>query len=129
MGTQTSRHRGRRILVVDDNPEIVQILEINLIHANFDVISARSGTEALAIAYKERPDLILLDITLPDLDGLDVCRKLKESPQTSHIPMIAISAMTESEDRIASIVAGVEHYITKPFAPADVVSLAQACLS
>jgi response regulator RpfG family c-di-GMP phosphodiesterase len=126
MGTQASRQWGRRVLVVDDDPEVIQILGVNLAHANFDVISARNGAEALAMAAKERPDLILLDIVLPDLDGLDVCRQLKGSLQTRHIPVIAISAKTESEDRIASIAAGIEHYITKPFAPAEVVALVQA---
>jgi diguanylate cyclase (GGDEF)-like protein len=126
MGTQASRQWGRKVLVVDDDPEVIQILGVNLAHANFDVISARNGAEALAMATKERPDLILLDIVLPDLDGLDVCRQLKESPQTRHIPVIVISAKTESEDRIASIAAGVEHYITKPFAPAEVVAMVQA---
>jgi diguanylate cyclase (GGDEF)-like protein len=125
MGTQASRQWGRKVLVVDDDPEVIQILGINLAHANFDVISARNGAEALAMAAKERPDLILLDIVLPDLDGLDVCRQLKETPPTRNIPIIAISAKTESEDRLAAIAAGIEHYITKPFAPAEVVALVQ----
>jgi diguanylate cyclase (GGDEF)-like protein len=127
MGTQASRQWGRKVLVVDDDPEVIQILGVNLAHANFDVISARNGAEALAMAVKEGPDLILLDIVLPDLDGLDVCRQLKESPQTSQIPIIAISARAESEDRMAGIAAGVEQYIPKPFNPAEVVSLVQAC--
>jgi diguanylate cyclase (GGDEF)-like protein len=126
MGTQASRQWGRKVLVVDDDPEVIQILGVNLAHANFDVISARNGAEALAMAAKESPNLILLDIVLPDLDGLDVCRRLKESLQTRHIPVIAISAKTESEDRLAAIDAGIEHYITKPFAPAEVVALVQA---
>lgn len=127
MGIQTSRQRGRRVLVVDDDPEVIQILSVNLAHANFDVISAQNGVEALAKASEERPDLILLDIILPDLNGLSVCRQLKESPQTSHIPVIAISARVESEDRIAGIAAGVDYYVNKPFTPAEVVALVEAC--
>ena len=126
MGTQASRQWGRKVLVVDDDPEVIQILGVNLAHANFNVISARNGAEALAMAAGERPNLVLLDIVLPDMDGLEVCRQLKESLPTRHIPVIAISAKTESEDRLAAIAAGIEHYITKPFAPAEVVALVQA---
>ncbi len=127
MEDPASRQRGRKVLVVDDDPEVIQILKVNLAHANFDTISAQNGTEALTKAYEERPDLILLDVLLPDLDGLDVCRQLNESPQASHIPVIIISAKVDSEDRIAAIAAGAEGYITKPFAPAEVVALVDAC--
>ncbi len=126
MGDQASSQIGKRVLVVDDDPEVIQILEVNLEHANFEVISARNGAQALAKAFKERPDLILLDIILPDLDGLEVCRQLKERLQTSHIPIIIISAKVENEDKIAGIIAGAEDYITKPFVPSEVVALVEA---
>ena len=128
MGGETLRQKRRRVLVVDDDPEVIQILEVNLAHANFEVISAQTGAEALGKAFRERPDLMLLDVILPDLDGLDVCRRLKESQQMSRIPVIIISARVESEDRIAGIAAGAEHYVTKPFAPAEVVALVEDCL-
>ena len=128
MRIQPSRYQGRKVLVVDDDPEIIQILEINLTHAKFEVVSASNGTEVLAKAFKERPDLIILDVVLPDLDGLDICRQLKESSQTSHIPVIIVSAKIDCNDKIAAIVAGAEGYITKPFAPAEVVALAEASL-
>lgn len=128
MESQTSRQGGRRVLMVDDDPEVIEILETNLKHANFEVISARKGVQALIKASRERPDLILLDVMLPDLDGLDVCRRLKERQQTSHIPVIIISAKVENEDRIASIAAGAEDYITKPFDPSEIVTLVEASL-
>ena len=124
MGDHTSRQS--RILLVDDDPEVIQILEANLAHANFEVISARNGAQALAKASRERPDLILLDVILPDLDGLDVCRRLKERRQTSHIPVIIISARVGSDDRIAGIAAGAEDYLTKPFDIGEVVSTVKA---
>ncbi len=119
---------GRTILVVDDDPGVIQILEANLRHANFEVLSAVNGIQALAKASSERPDLILLDVVLPDLDGLDVCWRLKQSRQTSQIPVIMISAKVESKDIIAGIAVGAEDYITKPFAPAEVVALVEAHL-
>ena len=128
MGNQASGRLGRKVLVVGD-PEITQILAVNLVHANFEVISAESGAETLNKATRERPELILLDVVLPDLEGLEVCRQLKESVSTKSIPVIIIGAKAESEDRIASIAAGAEACIAKPFVPAQVVALAEACLS
>ena len=121
----SSSQRRPRILVVDDDPGVIQILEANLNHANFEVISAANGTQALAKASEERPDLILLDVMLPDLDGLEVCRRLKQGPDTGHIPIIIVSAKVKSKDRIAGIAAGAEDYITKPFVPLDAVALVE----
>ncbi|MFC1893741.1 response regulator transcription factor [Chloroflexota bacterium] len=127
MGSETARPKRRRVLVVDDDPGVLQILEVNLVHANFEVLLARTGTEALGKAASEKPDLILLDVMLPDLDGFNVCRRLKQSQQMSHIPVIIISARVESKDRMAGLAAGAEHYVTKPFAPTEVVALVKAC--
>jgi DNA-binding response OmpR family regulator len=124
--SDNSSQRRPRILVIDDDPGIIQILEANLNHANFQVISAANGTQALAKASEERPDLILLDVALPDVDGLEVCRRLKQSPETGHIPIIIVSAKVKSKDRIAGKAAGAEDYITKPFAPLDAVALVAA---
>lgn len=128
MGSGALSQTERTVLVVDDDPGVIQILEANLRHANFAVISAANGAQALAKASRERPNLILLDVILPDLDGIDVCRRLKQSRQTSQIPVIMISAKVESADIIAGIAAGAEDYITKPFTPSEVVALVEAHL-
>lgn len=128
MGSGALSQATRTILVVDDDPGVIQILEVNLRHSNFEVISAMNGAQALDKASREKPDLILLDVILPDLDGLDVCRYLKQSRQTSKIPVIMISAKVESQDIRAGIAAGAEEYITKPFAPSEVVALVQTHL-
>ncbi len=128
MGTQASRRRGGKVLVVDDDPGVIQILGVNLAHAGFNVISAQDGTEALTRASQEKPDLVLLDIILPDMDGIAVCRQLKEAPPTAHIPVIIISARGDSEHRAAAAAAGAEQYITKPFNPAEIIALVKARL-
>jgi len=116
--------RRKRIMVVDADPEIVQILEVNLTHANLEVISACNGTEALTKAAREQPDVIVLDAVLPDFDSIEICRRLKDLWQTAHIPVIVIGDDTESESHIVN---GAEYYITKPFVPSEVVSLVEAC--
>jgi response regulator RpfG family c-di-GMP phosphodiesterase len=113
-------------MVVDDDPEVVQILTVNLSHANMEVVSACNGSEALAKAASERPDMIVLDVTLPDLEGFEICRRLKESPQTSHVPVIIIGTDHEGEMDAATLLGRADHYIAKPFDPAEVVSLVRS---
>jgi response regulator RpfG family c-di-GMP phosphodiesterase/signal transduction histidine kinase len=125
---ETANRSGRTILLVDDDPGMIEILEVNLARASFRVLSAQNGAEALSLASVERPDLILLDVSLPDLDGLDVCRRLKESPPTRHIPVILISTDVDSGAVTAGMAAGAEDCISKPFGPSEVVTLAQACV-
>ena len=110
-------------MVVDAEPQVVQILEANLAHASFGVITARNGIEALSKASKQKLDIILLDAFLPDLECSEICRRLKESEQTSSIPIIVIGSENETEDRTTSVINGADYYITKPFDPNEVVSL------
>jgi diguanylate cyclase (GGDEF)-like protein len=118
---------ARTILAVDNDPEMANILEVNLTHANFEVISARNGAEALIKASTERPDIILIDDELPDLDAAEICQRLKESKQTSNIPVIVVGAETPKKGA-ARAIGGATSYITKPFDPANVVTLIRACL-
>ena len=102
------------ILVVDDQPINVRLLEKKLQRCGIHVISAFSGPEALALAEEKRPDIVLLDIMMPGMDGLEVCRRLKENPQLSSVPIIFITAKTSKEGKIEGLGVGAADYITKP---------------
>lgn len=104
------------ILVVDDEEHILNLLRINLDDQNYDIVEASNGKEAIAMAHKYHPRLILLDLMMPELDGLAVCRALKEDPSTSNISIIILTAMGETA-RKQSVECGADHFITKPFSP------------
>jgi two-component system phosphate regulon response regulator PhoB len=110
-----------KILVVDDEPEAVELLEFNLKQAGFDVISAENGAEALKKARSALPSLIVLDLMLPEIDGLEVCKMLRRDPATAGIPIIMLTAKAAEMDRIVGLEIGAEDYITKPFSPRELV--------
>ena len=103
-----------RILVVDDQPLNVKLLEAKLMSEYYDVITARGGAEAIRIAVDERPDLILLDVMMPDMDGYEVCRHLREQPETMHIPIVMVTALSDTADRVVGLEAGADDFLTKP---------------
>jgi len=103
-----------RVLIADDNPANVRILSMRLAADGYDVVTARDGEEALAVARESQPDLILLDVMMPKLDGITVCRRLKEAQETSFTPIILVTAMTEPKDIVAGLEAGADEYLTKP---------------
>jgi DNA-binding response OmpR family regulator len=110
-----------KILVVDDEPEAVELLEFNLKQAGFEVISAEDGAEALKKARSALPSLIVLDLMLPEVDGLEVCKMLRRDPATAGIPIIMLTAKAAEMDRIVGLELGAEDYITKPFSPRELV--------
>jgi sigma-B regulation protein RsbU (phosphoserine phosphatase) len=110
------------ILLVDDNPTNLQVLFQTLEGVGCKLLIAKNGQGALAIAAKALPDLILLDIMMPDIDGYEVCRKLKSNPATADIPVIFLSALVETEDKVKGLQLGAVDYITKPFQPAEVIA-------
>ena len=120
--------KSGKVLTVNCDPEVMRILEVNLTHANLEVISAGSGAAALRKVYTEKPDIILLDPTLPDMDGMEICQQLKKSQHSSHIPVILIGGKSRSKHKTAAVVDGAIHNITKPFDPKEVVALVQAYL-
>ena len=103
-----------RILVADDTPANVRMLETRLKHQGYEVVVARDGEEALAVAYETHPDLILLDIMMPKLDGIAVCRSLKGDPNFAFTPIIMVTAMADTRDVVAGFEAGGDDYLTKP---------------
>ncbi len=118
----------KRILVVDDEEDIVELISYNLMKEGCQVMSADSGEAALIKAREKQPDLILLDLMLPGLDGLDVYRELKKKPGTNQIPVIIVTAKTEDIDIITGLELGSDDYITKPFSPRVLVARVKAVL-
>ena len=117
-----------KILIVEDERDIVELLRYNLQEAGFETDYVRNGADALHRAVEQSPDLILLDLMLPEVDGLIVCRLLKNDPRTKNIPIVMVTAKTEERDRIAGLELGVDDYITKPFSPKEVVLRVSAVL-
>ena len=109
------------ILVVDDEPDVVDLLRYHLHRAGFNVLTALTGPTGLAKATESRPDAIVLDIMLPQMTGIEVCRALRKNNQTSDIPILILSAKAEASERIAGLELGVDDYITKPFSPRELV--------
>ena len=103
-----------RVLVVDDVPANVKLLEARLSAEYFDVVTAMSGAEALAICERAECDLVLLDVMMPDMDGFEVCRRLKTNTATHHIPVLMVTALDQSSDRVRGLEAGADDFLTKP---------------
>jgi phosphate regulon transcriptional regulator PhoB len=116
------------ILVVEDERDLQRVLTYNFKQAGFDVVSATDGETALRAVREERFDLVLLDLMLPDMPGTEVCRRLKQSPQTSAIPVVMVTAKGEEVDRIVGFELGADDYVVKPFSPAELVARVDAVL-
>ena len=114
-----------RILVVDDEPPIVDVLVYNLERANYEVLVARDGTAALALARQEQPDLIILDLMLPELDGLEVCRALRRE---CDVPIIMLTARDAEVDRVVGLELGADDYVVKPFSVRELVARVRSVL-
>ncbi|MFH2048459.1 MAG: response regulator transcription factor [bacterium] len=119
---------NKKILIIEDETDIVEFVTFNLIRDGFDVISANTGEDGLKKAQAEIPDLILLDIMLPGLNGLDVCRALKNKEQTQHIPIVMLTARNEDVDIITGLEIGAIDYVTKPFSPKVLIARIRAIL-
>lgn len=113
---------SERILVVDDEEDLLELVRYNLTKEGFKVTGVGSGEEALDQARALVPDLIVLDLLLPKVDGLDVCKQLKADPKTQHVPVIMLTAKTEDADIVTGLELGADDYITKPFSPRVLVA-------
>lgn len=117
-----------KILIVEDERDIVELLRYNLQEAGFKTDYVRNGADALQRAIATPPDLILLDLMLPEVDGLVVCRLLKSDPRTKNVPIVMLTAKIEEEDRVKGLELGADDYIPKPFSPREVVLRVAAVL-
>ena len=114
------------ILVVDDEPSIVDLVRFTLEDADVRVVEASEGAEALVLARRIKPDLILLDVQMPRLDGLEVCRQLRREPAFARAPIIILTAAGQEADRVRGLGAGADEYLTKPFSPLALLALVEA---
>jgi two-component system phosphate regulon response regulator PhoB len=117
-----------RILLIEDEPDIAEVLEYNLEKEGFQVETAKRGDAGLEMVHRDHPDLILLDLMLPGIDGLEVTRILKRDPVTAHLPIVMLTARGEEVDRIVGLELGADDYISKPFSPREVVLRVKAVL-
>ncbi len=116
------------ILIVDDNPANVDILQTRLASHNYDILTAADGEAGLALAREKQPDLILLDIMMPKVDGIEVCRILRADPSLPFMPIIMVTAKTDSKDIVAGLEAGADEYLTKPVDQAALVARVKSML-
>ena len=118
----------KRILVIEDDPDIVELLRYNLERESFEVTSALTGAEGLAQLRRQRPDLLILDLMLPEISGFELCRQLRADAGFRDLPVIMLTARSEEADVIAGIELGADDYITKPFSPRELVARVGAVL-
>ncbi len=120
--------KRQRIVVIEDEPDILEVIQYNLSREGFDVEGARDGESGLRQVRKGDPDLVLLDLMLPGVDGVELCRKLKEDELTRSIPIIMVTAKGEESDIVLGLGLGADDYITKPFSPKELVARVKAVL-
>jgi two-component system phosphate regulon response regulator PhoB len=110
-----------RVLIVDDDPDIVRLVSYNLSHAGYEIQTAATGRMALELVQKQPPDLIVLDLMLPDVDGMEVCRSLRQQLPSRRIPIVMLTARGEEIDRVVGFELGADDYVSKPFSPLELV--------
>jgi len=116
------------ILIIEDETDILELVEYHLKQSGFQVLTATDGSAGLELAIKKRPDLIILDLMLPVMEGKDVCRALKANPVTKAIPVLMLTAKAEELDRVIGLELGADDYVTKPFSPRELVLRIKAIL-
>jgi phosphate regulon transcriptional regulator PhoB len=117
-----------KILAVDDEPDILSLMEYNLKREGFSVATASDGEEALGLVRKNEFSLVLLDLMLPGINGLELCRILRQDPKTRSIPIVMVTAKGEEQDRVRGLDTGADDYLTKPFSPRELVARVKAVL-
>jgi len=118
----------KKILVVDDEKDVLSLVRRILIRGGFEVISASDGKEGLAKVYSEAPDLMILDINMPEMDGWEVCRKIRGDPLYKHLPIIMLTVRRTKKDQLKGFDFGGDEYITKPFSPTELIARVKTVL-
>jgi two-component system response regulator VicR len=112
----------RRVVYIEDEPEMIDLVRLILLRKNYEVIGAIGGREGLDMVRKEIPDVVLLDLMMPDMDGWEVYQQLKANESTRHVPVIVVTAKAQNIDKVLGLhIAKVDDYISKPFSPKDLV--------
>jgi DNA-binding response OmpR family regulator len=121
-----SQTSPKKILIVEDEKDILQLVKLYLEKAGFRAVTATTGMEALKQVKTERPDLVILDLMLPELDGLEVCKKIRLTPESAMLPIIMLTAKAEESDTVIGLELGADDYVTKPFSPKALVARVKA---
>ena len=119
----------KKILIVDDEKALISLVSLHMKMSGYDVLSAANGEKALEIAKEEKPDLIILDLMLPKIDGWETCKRLRQDPEIKNVPVIMLTARAEIEDKLKGFEAGADDYVTKPFSPRELVSRVKRVLA
>jgi two-component system, OmpR family, alkaline phosphatase synthesis response regulator PhoP len=119
---------GQKILVVEDEPDIAKLVSYNLTQERFKVSTAEDGEQALKAIQREKPNLVVLDLMLPGLSGVEVCRILRERPETAKLPILMLTAKAGEADRVLGLELGADDYLAKPFSPREMVARVRAIL-
>ena len=119
---------AEKILVVDDDIESVKLVGLMLQRRGYEIIAAQSGAQALVKTQEEEPDLVILDVMMPDMDGYEVCRRLRANPETAELPVIMFTAKTQVDEKVIGFEAGADDYLTKPIHPNELASRVEAVL-
>jgi len=119
---------GARILVVDDEPDLLELVRFNLAQGGYDVVTALTGEEGLEAVQVHAPELVVLDLMLPDVSGVEVCRRLRADPAHRDLPIVMLTAKGEEVDRVVGFELGADDYVTKPFSPRELLLRIRAIL-